>query len=288
MVIRRSIWTPRSSPGGARLMPAEQARRSVTSHQRQLMLFRHLPCLAKQLEHRCSCPGRGHDQRGPHPGPTHARVQIGASIGTAPLNNIATGAAASFITAHATGAPVAGARRTGGGPQLHRRVLGRCGDLDSRGTRRSALATAIRDRNRDRRRTSLRRVGRSIMKAAQFSQFEGPEVLDIVDLPDPHPGPGQVRIVVHAAGISATDPQLRAGTLTFGAPVPQTTCRGGGRRDRRGRDRCGRRRSRIRHLRRRRWRSRAGTADLSRAIPPSLGSSMPPDPDRNRDGHARD
>jgi NADPH:quinone reductase-like Zn-dependent oxidoreductase len=63
------------------------------------------------------------------------------------------------------------------------------------------------------------------MKAARFSQFGGPEVLEIVDLPDPHPGPGQVRIVVHAAGISATDPKLRAGTLRFGAQLPQTTGR---------------------------------------------------------------
>jgi NADPH:quinone reductase-like Zn-dependent oxidoreductase len=63
------------------------------------------------------------------------------------------------------------------------------------------------------------------MKAAQFSEFGGPEVLEIVDLPDPHPGPGQVRIVVHAAGISATDPKLRAGTLQFGASLPQTTGR---------------------------------------------------------------
>src|SRR5580692_10366721 len=70
---------------------------------------------------------------------------------------------------------------------------------------------------------SPRRVERSIMKAAQFSEFGGPEVLEIVDLPGPHPGPGQVRIVVHAAGISATDPKLRAGTLRFGAQLPQTT-----------------------------------------------------------------
>ena len=61
------------------------------------------------------------------------------------------------------------------------------------------------------------------MKAAQFSQFGGPEVLEIVDLPEPHPGPGQVRIAVRAAGISATDPKLRAGTLSFGAGLPQTT-----------------------------------------------------------------
>ncbi len=64
---------------------------------------------------------------------------------------------------------------------------------------------------------------RSMMKAAQFSRFGGPEVLKIVDLPDPHPGPGQVRIVVHAAGISATDPKLRAGVVSFGAGLPQTT-----------------------------------------------------------------
>jgi NADPH:quinone reductase-like Zn-dependent oxidoreductase len=61
------------------------------------------------------------------------------------------------------------------------------------------------------------------MKAAQFSQFGGPEVLEIVDLPDPHPGPGQVRIRVHAAGISATDPKVRKGELNFGRPLPQTT-----------------------------------------------------------------
>jgi len=61
------------------------------------------------------------------------------------------------------------------------------------------------------------------MKAAQFSRYGGPEVLEIVDLPDPHPGPGQVRIAVHAAGVSGTDPKLRSGELSFGASLPQTT-----------------------------------------------------------------
>ncbi|MCD2194583.1 NADP-dependent oxidoreductase [Actinomycetospora endophytica] len=61
------------------------------------------------------------------------------------------------------------------------------------------------------------------MKAAQFSRFGGPEVLEIVDLPDPHPGPGQVRIAVRAAGISATDTKLRSGEVSFGATLPQTT-----------------------------------------------------------------
>jgi NADPH:quinone reductase-like Zn-dependent oxidoreductase len=63
------------------------------------------------------------------------------------------------------------------------------------------------------------------MKAAQFSRFGGPEVLEIVDLPDPHPGPGQVRVVVHAAGINATEWKLRKGELSFGAGLPQTTGR---------------------------------------------------------------
>jgi NADPH:quinone reductase-like Zn-dependent oxidoreductase len=63
------------------------------------------------------------------------------------------------------------------------------------------------------------------MKAAQFRRFGGPEVLEIVDLPDPHPGPGQVRIVVHAAGINATEYKLRKGELSFGAGLPQTTGR---------------------------------------------------------------
>jgi len=66
---------------------------------------------------------------------------------------------------------------------------------------------------------------RNAMKAAQFSRFGGPEVLEIAEVPDPHPGPGQVRIVVHAAGISATDPKLRKGLLDFGAGLPQTTGR---------------------------------------------------------------
>ncbi|HXZ75491.1 MAG TPA: alcohol dehydrogenase catalytic domain-containing protein [Streptosporangiaceae bacterium] len=58
------------------------------------------------------------------------------------------------------------------------------------------------------------------MKAARFSQFGGPEVLEIVDLPDPHPGPGQVRIAVRAAGVNPSDWKKRKG-LTDGE-LPQT------------------------------------------------------------------
>jgi NADPH:quinone reductase-like Zn-dependent oxidoreductase len=64
-----------------------------------------------------------------------------------------------------------------------------------------------------------------LMKAVQFGEYGGPEVLRVVDLPDPHPGPGQIRIVVRAAGVNATDCKLRAGLLDFGAGLPQTTGR---------------------------------------------------------------
>jgi NADPH:quinone reductase-like Zn-dependent oxidoreductase len=43
------------------------------------------------------------------------------------------------------------------------------------------------------------------MKAVRFNRFGDPEVLEIVDLPDPHPGAGQVRIAVRAAGVNASD-----------------------------------------------------------------------------------
>jgi NADPH:quinone reductase-like Zn-dependent oxidoreductase len=58
------------------------------------------------------------------------------------------------------------------------------------------------------------------MKAVRFSQFGGPEVLEIVDLPDPHPGPGQVRIAVRAAGVNPSDWKKRAGLMD--EELPQT------------------------------------------------------------------
>ena len=56
------------------------------------------------------------------------------------------------------------------------------------------------------------------MKAVRFSQFGGPEVLEIVDLPDPHPGPGQVRIAVRAAGVNPSDWKKRKGLMDSGLP----------------------------------------------------------------------
>ncbi|MFI0237841.1 NADP-dependent oxidoreductase [Streptomyces sp. NPDC016845] len=58
------------------------------------------------------------------------------------------------------------------------------------------------------------------MRAAQFSRFGGPEVLEIVDLPDPHPGPGEIRIKVRAAGVNASDWKKRQGLMD--QELPQT------------------------------------------------------------------
>lgn len=57
-----------------------------------------------------------------------------------------------------------------------------------------------------------------MMKAAQFSRFGGPEVLEIVDLPDPHPDFGEVRVAVRAAGVNASDWKRRRGLMDQDLP----------------------------------------------------------------------
>jgi NADPH:quinone reductase-like Zn-dependent oxidoreductase len=59
-----------------------------------------------------------------------------------------------------------------------------------------------------------------MLKAVRFSRFGDPEVLEIVDLPDPHPGPGQVRIAVRAAGVNPSDWKKRKGLMD--GELPQT------------------------------------------------------------------
>ena len=43
------------------------------------------------------------------------------------------------------------------------------------------------------------------MKAIQISEFGGPEVMKLVELPDPTPGPGEVLLDVTAIGINYAD-----------------------------------------------------------------------------------
>lgn len=49
------------------------------------------------------------------------------------------------------------------------------------------------------------------MKAVAFTEFGGPEVLRVLELPEPHAGPGQVRVRVKAAGVQPYDAAVRAG-----------------------------------------------------------------------------
>jgi NADPH2:quinone reductase len=49
------------------------------------------------------------------------------------------------------------------------------------------------------------------MRAVAVSEFGGPEVLTVVELEEPHAGPGEVRIKVAAATVNPTDTGLRAG-----------------------------------------------------------------------------
>ena len=43
------------------------------------------------------------------------------------------------------------------------------------------------------------------MRAVQITRFDGPEVLEIVDVPAPTPGPGQQLCDVSTAGINYAD-----------------------------------------------------------------------------------
>ncbi|TIX90308.1 NADP-dependent oxidoreductase [Rhizobium sp. P44RR-XXIV] len=49
------------------------------------------------------------------------------------------------------------------------------------------------------------------MKAVQFNEYGGPEVLHVVEIDEPHAGPGQVRIAVRAAGVNPSDWKRRNG-----------------------------------------------------------------------------
>jgi NADPH:quinone reductase-like Zn-dependent oxidoreductase len=51
------------------------------------------------------------------------------------------------------------------------------------------------------------------MKAVRMHRYGGPEVLRYEDLPRPAPGPGEVLVRVHAAGVNPVDWKLREGWL---------------------------------------------------------------------------
>jgi NADPH:quinone reductase-like Zn-dependent oxidoreductase len=60
------------------------------------------------------------------------------------------------------------------------------------------------------------------MRALQFTVYGGPEVLDWAEAPDPHPGPGQIRIAVRAASVNPIDWKILAGAMAGGEPMVGT------------------------------------------------------------------
>ena len=58
------------------------------------------------------------------------------------------------------------------------------------------------------------------MRAVAFREYGGPEVLEVLELPDPEPGPGQVRIRVAAATVNPSDTLFRSGGLARGIDGP--------------------------------------------------------------------
>jgi NADPH:quinone reductase-like Zn-dependent oxidoreductase len=60
------------------------------------------------------------------------------------------------------------------------------------------------------------------MRALQFRAYGGPEVLEWGEAPEPHPGPGQVRIAVRAASVNPIDWKVYTGALSGGRPMTGT------------------------------------------------------------------
>ncbi len=58
------------------------------------------------------------------------------------------------------------------------------------------------------------------MKIIGITEFGGPDVLGVHEVPEPHAGPAAVRIRVKAAGVNPADVMLRAGMLSPGEAQP--------------------------------------------------------------------
>ena len=57
------------------------------------------------------------------------------------------------------------------------------------------------------------------MRAVEFSEFGGPEVLQVVEVDEPHAGEHEIRVVVRACGVNPVDWKLREGYM--GGELPQ-------------------------------------------------------------------
>ena len=60
------------------------------------------------------------------------------------------------------------------------------------------------------------------MFALQFTEYGDPEVLSVGEAPEPHAGPGQIRIVVRAASVNVADWKFMSGRYAKGKPFEGT------------------------------------------------------------------
>ena len=60
------------------------------------------------------------------------------------------------------------------------------------------------------------------MRAVQFRTYGDPEVLEWAEAPDPHAGPGQIRIAARAASVNPIDWKTISGALSGGKPMAGT------------------------------------------------------------------
>lgn len=60
------------------------------------------------------------------------------------------------------------------------------------------------------------------MKAIRVHEFGGPEVLRLGDVPDFRPGPGEVLVRIHAAGVNPVETYIRTGTYARKPSLPYT------------------------------------------------------------------
>lgn len=60
------------------------------------------------------------------------------------------------------------------------------------------------------------------MNAIVVREFGGPDVLKLAEVPDPQPGPGQVVVRIHAAGVNPFDTYMRTGNYATRPALPYT------------------------------------------------------------------
>jgi NADPH:quinone reductase-like Zn-dependent oxidoreductase len=60
------------------------------------------------------------------------------------------------------------------------------------------------------------------MRALQYRAYGDPEVLEWGEAPDPHPGPGQIRVAVRAASVNPIDWKAFSGLMSGGEPMAGT------------------------------------------------------------------